>query len=112
MEAGNRPRVREIFDGTPADLTVEPKSPFQLIDVTIIWDVAPTTPEEVIITSINSDGDEVEENAYIPATASTTTIRRFDKRFDAGSSINVAYPNTDENAITVNLRYQIDQSVV
>lgn len=112
MEAGNRPRVREVFDGTAVDLDVAPSSPFQLVDVTLSWDSAATTPEAITITSINEDGDEIEEDSHVPAALAVSVVRRFDKRFPRGTSLNIAYANTDENEITVNAVYQIDQSVV
>jgi hypothetical protein len=112
METGNRTRVRQVFTATAVDEDVDPGGPFQLIDISINFNTAPTTSEDISITSINSDTDAVVEAEYDPSLSSDTShVFRFDKRFPDGTTIAVDYTNTDGRTITVNTTYQTDESV-
>ena len=112
METGNRIRVRATGTGA-IDQDVDPGGPFQLIDVSVTFDVAPTTSEDITIKSINSDTDTVYEHKADPSLSTELThVYRFDKRFPDNTTIGVDYANTDANTVTVNTTYQMDQSVV
>lgn len=113
METGNRTRVREVDTGTAIEETVDPGGPFQLIDITVIFNTAPTSSEDIVITSVNSDSDVVEEHRFDPSTSALTShVFRFDKRFPDGTTLAVAYTNTDARTIQTNTVYQLDDSVV
>jgi len=113
METGNRTRVREDDTGTAIAETVDPGGPFQLIDITVIFNTAPTTSEDIEITSINADGDIVMEHNFDPSTSALTShVFRFDKRFPDGTTLAIDYTNTDARNIQTNTVYQLDDSVV
>jgi hypothetical protein len=114
MEVGNRLTVRSPFAGTAVAVDFEPAGHFQLIDVALQFDVAPTTAEDLVIQTTTDDGDTIEEHREDLSLLGTTkpTPFRFDKRFTSGRNIKIDYPNTDANTIVVLTTYQIDQSVV
>ena len=113
METGNRVRVREVDTGTAIEETVDPGGPFQLIDITVIFNIAPTTSENIVITSVNSHADTVVEHTFDPSTSALTShVFRFDKRFPDGTTLAIAYTNTDGRTIQTNTVYQRDDSVV
>jgi hypothetical protein len=112
METGTRTRVRQVFTATAVDEEVDPGGPFQLIDITMIWNTAAAASEDITITSINGDTDEVTEHPYDPSLSSRTShVFRFDKRFPDGTTIAIDYTNTDARTITVNTVYQTDPSI-
>jgi hypothetical protein len=111
METGARTRVRQAFAGV-VDEDVDPGDAFQLIDVSVTFDVAPTTSENITIAIINSDADNIQQYAYDPSLSSDLDhVFRFDKRFEDGTTIAIDYANTDANNIVVNTTYQTDTSI-
>lgn len=110
METGNRTTFTAQYTGAISK-TVDPGAPFQLIDVKLKWDSAPTTSENVVINSIFG-GVTYQEHAFDPSTESETTQTfRFDKRFADNVTIQVTYTNTDANTIDLLVTYQNDDSV-
>jgi hypothetical protein len=118
MEAGNRTRNRTLSTAVAVAQVTTPGGAFQLVDVTMQWNTAPTTSQKITIKSTNADGDVITEADADPSVAgilNATTkdiVFRFDKRFPNGTTITVAYTNTDGRTIKTNTVYQLDQSVV
>jgi hypothetical protein len=111
METGGRTRSRTTGSGA-IDVDVDPGDAFQLLDVSFTFDVAPVASEDITISSINSDTDEVFEYTYDPSLSTDLThVFRFDKRFVDGTTIAVDYANTNTNAIVVNVTCQTDTSI-
>lgn len=112
METGARTKIRQVFTAVAVDEDVDPGDAFQLIDISVNFNTAPTTSEDIEITSVNSDSDAVMEYSYDPSlSTSTSHVFRFDKRFVDGTTIAIDYTNTDARTITVNTTYQTDTSI-
>jgi len=111
METGQRVAVPvETFAGV-VDYDKDPGGNFQLIDVVVTFDVAPTTSELIEIFSIR-ETVKIIEDSYDPSLSSATQhVFRFDKRFDNGITYGVDYANTDTNSVKVYSTYQLDPSV-
>jgi hypothetical protein len=111
MEVGSRvaPPV-ETFPGV-VDYDKDPGDAFQLIDVVMTWNVAPTTSEPVTIFSLR-ESVKVTEETYDPSLSSSLVHQfRFDKRFADGVTYGVDYANSDTNSVKVYSTYQLDTSV-
>lgn len=110
METGNRTPDVTQYSGAVSK-AVDPGAPFQLIEVKMKWDSAPTTSENIVINSIYG-GVTYAEHTYDPSVSSDTThVFRFDKRFADNTTLSVTYTNTDANTIDVLVVYQNDDSV-
>ena len=110
MEVGTRVEARRAPAVGAVDETVDPGDAFQLIDVTFIFDAAPTTSENITIVRVTGDSDEATEESYDPSLSTDLThVFRFDKRFQEDVTIDIDYLNTDGNTITVLTQYQLDE---
>ena len=84
---------------------------FTLIDLALDYDAAPTTSENITVTS-TYDSVVYQEHVFDPSTSTElTTLLRFDKAFAAGTTITVTFTNTDAAAITARCLYQLDDNV-
>ena len=93
------------------DFTVTGSPAFELIDIVLNFNAAPTTSENIVITSITPGSNTVTEYTFDPSTsAATSHVFRFDKRFMAGTTIGIDYTNTDTKSITRIVRYQENPS--
>lgn len=112
METGTRDQSRAVYAGAVAFSKTFTQC-WQLIDIKVLFDVAPTTSENVVIAVTNEDGDTWTEDSWdAAADGDLTQGVRLDKRFDEDTTITVTYTNTDTNAVTVLLSYQLDDSAV
>ncbi len=112
METGTRTESRTVDTGTAIDVDIDPGGPFQLIDIALIFNTAPTTSEDITITTINGDSDVTTEHVEdLAATSLTYYVFRFDKRFADERTIAIDYTNTDARNITTLVQYQLDESV-
>lgn len=114
MQTGDRIDAKSTHTGTAISQTVDPGNNFELIDVSLEWDVAPTTSEELTIKSINSsDGTtEILEYRFDPSLSTRLSHSfTFQKKFANGRTIKVEYTNTDGNTIKLLVQYQTNPTV-
>ena len=115
MEDGNRTPNEDTYTAVAVAQTTDPGRAFQLIDVVLNFNIAPTTSELITITTVRTKDSAVTvvEATYDPSIdGDTGVVIRFDKRFADACTIGVAYTNTDARTITVVTTYQLDASVV
>lgn len=114
METGQRVAVAtETFTGVAVDYDVDPGGNFQLLDVAITFNTAPTTSENLTIFSLR-DGVKIIEDTVDPSSGSLTQYvftPNPSKRFDNGITYGVDYTNTDARTIKVYSQYQTDPSI-
>lgn len=118
--AGDRARKRAVYSGAPVVMTIAPAEPYTLIEVKLLLgNVAnPDSPDRLTIKSKNSNNEEFheiwEENGspgvFLGKYYRTTWIFRFEKPHFGGTSILIAYPNTDDHCgdITVEATWNTD----
>jgi hypothetical protein len=112
METGSRTRTRNVYTAVAVDQDVDPGAAFQLIEVTLNFDTAPATSEDLTIKIANGDSDDATEVTYDPSeNPGTSYVFTFNKRYPNNSTIKIDYPNTDGRTITVNTVHQTDDSV-
>jgi hypothetical protein len=112
VEVGARREYEETFTGTAVDLDLDPLSAFQLIDVSVNFNTAPTTSENLTIKTLRTSKlTTVEHSEDLSLSTDTDHMFRFDKRFLNGRTIAIDYTNTDARTITVKVAYQTDGSV-
>ena len=111
-------REQETFEfGTTeavdVDLVID--QPFSVIDIGINLSAAATTSEMLTIYRHDADGNDWYQAGYDMSTLSApedvSKVCRFDKGFQAGDTIRVDFPNTDEASITVCVQYELDYDV-
>lgn len=119
MEVGNRIEDIDTYTAAAVDQDTDPGGAFQLIDVVVKFNTAPTTSEKIVIKSIrDATGTPISTTEWeddpstgILNTDNSITVR-FDKRFADDVTIGVDYTNTDGRTINVVTAYQLDQNVV
>lgn len=117
MENGARKsKLYEIASGAvDIDWLPDEGGSFQLIDVCVNLDSAATTSENLTIKSIDGDSNEwleaSENMSLLSSPEDTSIVFRFDKRFLSTDTIAIDFANTDDAAIDVRIRYQIDDNV-
>ena len=112
METGSRTRTRDVYTAAAVDQDVDPGAAFQLIEVTLNFNTAPSTSEDLTIKITNGNSDDATEVTYDPSeNPGTSYVFTFNKRYPNGSTIKVYYPNTDGRTITDNTVHQTDDSV-
>lgn len=95
-------RYRDRVDGTEVDFAVSPVGDARLISVTVHFDVAPTTSENITVRKRYSEGSEY--NVLLLSQdmqSATDLVYQPDDvlLLPAGCSIKVRYPNTDLRTI-------------
>jgi hypothetical protein len=84
---------------------------FTLVDLALDYDVAPTTSENIVVTS-TFNSVVYQEHAFDPSTSTDlTSLFRFDKRFPKGTTITMTFTNTDAAAITARCLFELDDNV-
>jgi len=118
MESGNREYKPGLFTGVAVASTFKPDtdkaaaSGFQIIDIALKWSAAPVEASELITVTSTRDGVDYLEHEFDPSTSTaTTTMFRFDKRFPAGTTISLAYLNTDARTVNTSIQFQLDTEV-
>jgi hypothetical protein len=84
---------------------------FTLVDLALDYSVAPTTSENIVVTS-TFNSVVYQEHAFDPSTSTDlTSLFRFDKRFPKGTTITMTFTNTDAAAITARCLFELDDNV-
>jgi len=107
-------RVRQVFTAAAVNEDVDPGAAFQLVAIEVLFNSAPTTSENIAITSINDDADVSALYTFDPSSPSGTSFRWMPGQggfFDDGTTLAIDYTNTDGRTITVNTIYLTDTSV-
>ena len=82
-------------------------APFEIIDVVVNFNAAPTTSENFVIKSITAGSNTIVEDTFDPSLSSAIShVRRLDKVFPAGTTIGLDYTNTDTKNIIRVIRYR------
>jgi len=112
MENGTRLTKRTASTGVAVAVSHEPQTAFQLMEIVMNFNTAPTTSENVTITATNADSDVYTIYSFDPSAVSGTSYAvLFDQRFEEDITIGVAYTNTDARNIVTNVVYQLDEKV-
>jgi len=115
METGSRLEVEDTFTAVAVAESVDPGGAFQLIDVNVDFNTAPTTAENITVLATTDGGFAKEILTQDPSNPSTTQVRWAPvsgQRFANGTVISIAYTNTDVRTINTCITYQLDESVV
>jgi hypothetical protein len=84
-----------------------PGSPdFELLSVTVNYNAAPTTSENLVIKSVIGSVTSTEKTIDPTQYGYTSYVFDFNKSFQKGTVIGVDYTNTDGKSITVQIKYQ------
>ena len=116
MDSGARIVVNETFTGTAVDKTITPGNAYELIEVAFLLSASATTSESATIKIDDADSNEFDqitaaEGNFLTNDMDTSQLFRFDKRLELGSSIKIAYTNTDALTIVVRTLYQLNNTV-
>lgn len=98
------------------DVDFQINSPWSLIDVSVNFNTAVTvTAEECTFYRRDSDSNDWYHGGFDPKDLSgneaTSKVCRFDKKFQAGDTLRIDYPNTDQKTIKVCIQYEKDYRI-
>jgi hypothetical protein len=115
METGARRNARRVPAVGAVSESVDPGDHFQLISVHWNFTTVPTTSEDLSVIATNPNSDEYILLRIDPSTLADPEVRytpgQGQGRFINGTTIDLAYTNTDGRTITTNVDYQLDESV-
>lgn len=88
------------------DFTCPGSPDFELVSVTVNFNTAPTTSENIVVKSVSGGVTSTELTKNPTLYGYTSYVFDFCKRFQTGTTIGVDYTNTDKRSVTVQIKYQ------
>ena len=115
VDSANRRQIVLTTGSAAIDADSTIGQAFTLIDVVVNLDAAATTADVLSISSKRTISaveytvlEAFQTMSVLSSPEDVSKVFRFDKKFPAGTEINVTFTNTDTNAVTVLMSYELD----